>query len=75
MGKAFKRLEKQVQDRSRGLNRVVSWDARIRHTEVFLLELGSYLQLHVATDMESAADAALVAAYTDFKVHLEGTIK
>jgi len=75
MGRTFQRLEKQVQGRRIRAARQLSWSARIRNTEVFLLELGSYLQLHVATDPESPPDAALVAAYTDFKVHLEGTIK
>lgn len=75
MGKAFNRLEKQVQGRRAGATRHLSWDARIRNTEVFLLELGSYIQLHVATNPEDASDANVVAAYTDFKVALEGTVK
>lgn len=42
--------------------------------EKFLLELGAYLALHVATDEEDASDSALVEAYHTFKKHLEGTI-
>lgn len=75
MGKAFKRLEKQVQDRRAGATRVVSWSDRIRNTEVFLLELGSYVQKHVATNPEDASDQAFLEAYTDYKRTLEGTVK
>lgn len=75
MGKAFKRLEKQVSERRAGASRHLSWDARIRNTEVFLLELGSYIQLHVATNPDDASDSNIIVAYTDFKVALEGTIK
>lgn len=75
MGKAFKRLEKQVQDRRAGAARAVSWSDRIRNTEVFLLELGSYLQKHVATNPEDASDQGLLEAYTDYKKALEGTVK
>lgn len=76
MGKAFKRLEKQVNDRvSRTTRSWVPTETRLRHAEVFLLELGSYVQKHVATNPEDESDAAFLAAYTDFKVALEGTIK
>lgn len=75
MGKAFRRLEKQVQDRRAGAARSLSYSARLRSTEVFLLELGSYLQKHVATNPEDASDQALLEAYTDFKKALEGTVQ
>jgi len=76
MGKAFRRLEKQVNDRVRQPGR--SWvptEVRLRNTEVFLLELGSYIQKHVATNPEDESDSSFLAAYTDYKVALEGTIK
>lgn len=75
MGKAFRRLEKQVSERRAGRTRQLSWDARLRNTEVFLLELGSYIQLHVATNPEDASDANILQAFTDYKVALEGTVK
>lgn len=74
MGKAFARLEKQVLGRVSPRNRRLRFPERIRMLEVFALELGSYLQKHVATNPEDASDAALVAAYEEFKVALEGTI-
>lgn len=74
MGKAFNRLEKQVTGRRAGANRIVSWSTRIRNVEVFLLELGSYLQKHVATNPEDPSDSALLEAYTDYKKTLEGTV-
>lgn len=74
MGKTFQRLEKQVQGRRAGASRHLSWAARIRNTEVFLLELGAYIQLHVATNPEDASDANVVASYTEFKKALEGTV-
>jgi len=42
--------------------------------EVLLLELSAYLAFHVATDPETAGDAALVEAYEEFKKLLEGTV-
>jgi len=74
MGKAFRRLEKQVADRARGAERVVSWQTRIRAVEVYLLELGAYLQT-VATDKDSPGDSALAEAHRDFRAHLEGVVK
>jgi len=74
MGRAFNRLEKQVSGRRTGANRVVSWQTRIASLEVYLLELGAYLQT-IAVDKESPADAALAAAHAEFKTHLEGVIR
>lgn len=74
MGKAFRRLEKQVGDRRAGSYRVVSWQSRISALEVYLLELGSYLQT-IAVDKDSPADASLAEAHRDFKLHLEGVLK
>jgi len=74
MGKAFRRLEKQVGDRRAGANRVVSWQTRLSSLEVYLLELGSYLQT-IAVDKEAPADAALAEAHADFRKHLEGVLK
>jgi len=74
MGKAFRRLEKQVGERRAGANRFITWQTRIRNVEVFLLELGSYLQKHVATNPEDASDSALLEAYTEYKKVLEGTV-
>lgn len=74
MGKAFRRLEKQVGDRRAGANRVVSWQSRIRNLEVYLLELGSYLQT-IATDKESAADSALAEAHAEYRKVLEGVVQ
>jgi len=73
MGKAFRRLEKQVGDRRAGASRVVSWQTRLRSLEVYLLELGSYLQT-IAVDKESPADAALAEAHAEYKRTLEGTV-
>jgi len=42
--------------------------------EVYLLELGSYLQT-IAVDKDAPADAALAEAHRDFKLHLEGVLK
>jgi len=74
MGKAFRRLEKQVGDRRAGASRIVSWQTRISALEVYLLELGAYLQT-VAVDKESPGDSALAEAHRDFKLHLEGVLK
>jgi len=74
MGKAFRRLEKQVGDRRAGANRIVSWQSRLTAMEVYLLELGSYLQT-IAVDKDAPADAALAEAHRDFKLHLEGVLK
>jgi len=74
MGKAFRRLETQVQGR-RGLRtRYVPFPARVRELEKFLLELGAYLALHVANNPEDPSDAGLVESYEEFKKHLEGTV-
>lgn len=74
MARAFTRLERQVRGRSGSRTRYVPFPTRVAEMEKFLLELGAYLALHVANDPEDASDQALVAAYTDFKKHLEGTI-
>lgn len=74
MGKAFRRLEKQVGDRRAGANRVVSWQTRISALEVYLLELGSYLQT-IAVDKDSPADASLAEAHGEYRKHLEGVLK
>lgn len=74
MGKAFRRLETQVQGR-RGLRtRYVPFPARVRALEVFLLELGAYLAVHIANDPASPGDAGLTEAYEEFKKLLEGTV-
>jgi len=76
MGKAFRRLEKQVNDRVTATRRpFIPLDTRVRHCEVFLLELGAYLAVHVATNPDDASDANFIASYTDFKVSLESTVK
>jgi len=75
MGKAFNRLEKQVQGRTGLRTRYVPFPVRMLEVEKFLLELGSYLSTVVATDPDSPGDAALVSAYTEYKKHLEGTVK
>jgi len=46
----------------------------MRALEVALLEVMHYLALEVANDAQSASDQNLIQAYTDLKVHLEGTI-
>jgi len=46
----------------------------MRALEVALLETMSYLATEVANDSASPSDQNLVQAYTDLKVHLEGTI-
>jgi len=74
MGKAFKRLEGTVAGRRAGFERVVTWQSRLRAMEVYLLELGAYLQT-VAVDKESPTDTALNEAHEDFKRHLEGVLK
>lgn len=74
MGKAFRRLEKQVQGRNPGRTRYVPFPVRVAELEVALLELMSYVNT-IATDKESAQDQAFVEAYTAFKQHLEGTVK
>lgn len=74
MGKAFRRLEKQVGDRRTGASRVTSWQTRIASLEVYLLELGAYLQT-IAVDKDAPADAALAEAHRDFRAHLEGVVK
>lgn len=74
MGKAFRRLEKQVEGRRTLRSRYVPVPARIRALEVFLLELGAYLALHVANDPEAAGDSGLVESYEEFKKLLEGTV-
>jgi len=46
----------------------------MRALEVALLETLAYLATEIANDEASASDQNLVQAYTDLKVHLEGTI-
>lgn len=74
MGKAFARLEKQVQGRSSTRQRWIPPTVRTAEVEKALLEVMAYLALHVATDENDASDSALVAAYHEFKKHLEGTV-
>lgn len=74
MGKAFNRLTRQVMGRSQARVRRVPFPTRVAALEVMVLELAAYLAVHVANDPESPPDAALTAAYTEFKKHLEGTI-
>lgn len=74
MGKAFRRLEKQVEGRRALRTRYVPFPARIRALEMLALELGAYLALHVANNPEDSSDSALVEAYEEFKKLLEGTV-
>jgi len=74
MGKAFRRLEKQVGDRRTGAAHFRTWQSRIAALEVYLLEVGSYLQT-IAVDKDSPADSALAEAHRDFVANLEGTLK
>lgn len=74
MGKAFRRLERQVQGRTPTRVRYIPLPHRTTELEVFLLELGAYLALHVANDPEDASDQAFIEAYHQFKKHLEGTV-
>jgi len=74
MGKAFNRLTRQVIGRSGTRPRRIPYSERMRALEVALLETLSYLATEIATDEASASDQNLVQAYTDLKVHLEGTI-
>jgi len=74
MGKAFKRLEKQVGDRRHGAARQRSWASRIASVEVYLLEVGAYLQT-IAVDKDSPSDSALAEAHRDFVANLEGTLQ
>lgn len=74
MGKAFRRLERQVEGRTGTRWRWIPPAVRCAEVEKFVLELGAYLALHVANDPDDPSDAALVEAYTDFKKHLEGII-
>lgn len=74
MGKAFRRLEKQVQGRNPGRTRYVPFPVRVSELEVAVLELMAYLAVQIATDPESPPDQALTEAYASFKKHLEGTV-
>jgi len=74
MGKAFNRLTSQVQGRNPGRTRFVPLPARFKELEVALLETMAYLCVHIANDKDSPPDAALTAAYEEFKKHLEGTV-
>jgi len=74
VGKAFRRIEKQVEGRRPLRTRYVPFPARMRAVEVLLLELSAYIALHVATDSASADDLGFVEAYEEFKKHLEGTV-
>lgn len=75
MGKAFNRLEKQVQGRTGLRTRYVPFPVRMLEVEKFLLELGAYLATEIASDPDSPSDASFVSAYTEYKKHLEGTVK
>lgn len=74
MGKAFNRLTRQVLGRSGTRPRRIPYSERMRALEVALLETMAYLATEVANDSASASDMNLVQAYTDLKVHLEGTV-
>jgi len=74
MGKAFNALTRQVLGRHGTRPRRIPYSERMRALEVALLETLAYLAREVANDGDSPSDQALVAAYTDLKVHLEGTI-
>jgi len=74
MGKAFNRLTRQVVGRGGTRPRRIPYSERMRALEVALLETMSYLATEVANDSASPSDQNLVQAYTDLKVHLEGTI-
>lgn len=77
MGKAFKRLEKQVGDRRAGVQRQATWQSRIAALEVFLLELGAAMMTEIQlTDGDVLPHRqALVEAYTDYRKHLEGVVQ
>lgn len=75
MGKAFRRLEKQVQGRTAPRSRWIPPAVRCAEVEKFLLELGAYLALHIANDENDPSDVGLVESYHEFKKHLEGTVQ
>lgn len=74
MGKAFRRLEKQVQGRTSTRQRWIPPAVRCAELEKALLEVMHYLATEVANDEASASDSAFTEAYHEFKKHLEGTV-
>lgn len=74
MGRAFRRLSKQVEGRNPLRERYVTASQRIGELEVFLLEIGQYLSVHVATDPDDPSDAAFCEAFSDFKKLLERVV-
>lgn len=74
MGKAFTRLVNQVNGRHSSRPRVVPFQVRLAELEKATLELMAYLTVEVANDPQSSSDAALTAAYVEYKKHLEGTV-
>lgn len=74
MGKAFNMLTKQVNGRHSSRTRYVPFPTRVAELEKATLELYAYICREIANDSESPTDQGLVAAYAEFKKHLEGTI-
>lgn len=75
MGRAFRRLTKQVEGRTTPRKRWLPIPQRLLQSEKLLLELAAYLATEVANDEASASDQALVEAYHEFKKFLEGVVE